>query len=198
FVGPSVCRRLPSDSTSRWTPLSLANTSHCKGVFGTYTLELLLMLGTQKNGANFLCPAISSMVIFFVRDLSCYTDICRIKAFLTLLDIVSYAIVFTDVAHESCRVDKNISTAICGCDKTETFSFVKEFYCSFLHCIIVLLINYSIIVLSAPESRSVFGFLPASVSHLHCRMKRLSLHFPPVRYVLYGVRMSRNLLGDRS
>src|SRR5699024_6210804 len=29
FVRPGVCRRLPSDSTSRWTPLPLANTSYC-------------------------------------------------------------------------------------------------------------------------------------------------------------------------
>ncbi|MEG7364646.1 hypothetical protein [Aerococcus tenax] len=26
------CLQLPSDSTSRWTPLSLANSSYCKGL----------------------------------------------------------------------------------------------------------------------------------------------------------------------
>src|SRR5690606_34544536 len=30
FVRPGFCRRLPSDSTSRWTPLPLANTSYCQ------------------------------------------------------------------------------------------------------------------------------------------------------------------------
>jgi hypothetical protein len=29
FVSPELCLRLPSDSTSRWTPLPLANTSYC-------------------------------------------------------------------------------------------------------------------------------------------------------------------------
>ena len=30
FVGPGVCVRRPSDSTSRWTPLSFANSSCCQ------------------------------------------------------------------------------------------------------------------------------------------------------------------------
>ena len=30
FVGSGLCLRLPSDSTSRWTPLPLANTSYCQ------------------------------------------------------------------------------------------------------------------------------------------------------------------------
>jgi len=34
---------------TRWTPLHSANTSHCKGVLGTYTLELSPMLGTQQK-----------------------------------------------------------------------------------------------------------------------------------------------------
>ncbi|MEG7364713.1 hypothetical protein [Aerococcus tenax] len=28
----NICLQLPSDSTSRWTPLSLANSSYCKGL----------------------------------------------------------------------------------------------------------------------------------------------------------------------
>ncbi|POA08460.1 hypothetical protein CD039_10310 [Staphylococcus argensis] len=35
FVSASVCVRLPSDSTSRWTPLSFANSSYyqaCNGL----------------------------------------------------------------------------------------------------------------------------------------------------------------------
>src|SRR5690606_3650409 len=151
-----------------------------------------------KNGANLFCPVISSFLIFEVFNLSCYTDVCCINTFFSVLYVKCHRIIFADVTHESSCVDKNIFTSICGCDKTETFCFVKEFYCSFLHCIIVLLINYSIIALSAPESRSVSEFWLASAFHLHYRMKRLSLHFPPVRYVLYGVRTFRNLLGDRS
>ena len=49
FVGPNVCRQLPSDSNSLWTPLLLANTSHCIGVFGTFTLECVHMLGAQQK-----------------------------------------------------------------------------------------------------------------------------------------------------
>jgi hypothetical protein len=30
FIGPRVCLQLPSDSTSRWTPLPLANSSCCQ------------------------------------------------------------------------------------------------------------------------------------------------------------------------
>ncbi|WP_207895802.1 hypothetical protein, partial [Sphingobacterium alimentarium] len=44
-----VCLMLPSDSTSRWTPLPSANTSNCNGVFGTYTLELSPMPGTPQK-----------------------------------------------------------------------------------------------------------------------------------------------------
>ena len=34
FVSASICVRLPSDSTSRWTPLSFANSSYCKACSG--------------------------------------------------------------------------------------------------------------------------------------------------------------------
>src|SRR5215210_7293787 len=34
FVSPNVCLLLPSDSTSRWTPLHLAKTSYCKASSG--------------------------------------------------------------------------------------------------------------------------------------------------------------------
>ncbi len=33
-VSASVCVRLPSDSTSRWTPLSFANSSYCQACSG--------------------------------------------------------------------------------------------------------------------------------------------------------------------
>jgi hypothetical protein len=34
FVGPGLCLRLPSDSTSRWTPLPSANSSCCQACRG--------------------------------------------------------------------------------------------------------------------------------------------------------------------
>ena len=34
FVRPRLCLRLPSDSTSRWTPLPLANSSYCQACSG--------------------------------------------------------------------------------------------------------------------------------------------------------------------
>ncbi|HUZ58991.1 MAG TPA: hypothetical protein VMU83_11800, partial [Hanamia sp.] len=34
FVGANFCRCLPSDSTSQWTPLPLANTPYCKAYSG--------------------------------------------------------------------------------------------------------------------------------------------------------------------
>jgi hypothetical protein len=52
FVSPRICRRLPSDSSSRRTPLPLANASHYQGAFGTFTLELPHMLGAHKKTAD--------------------------------------------------------------------------------------------------------------------------------------------------
>ena len=49
FVRPGFCLRLPSDSTSRWTPLPLANASYCQGAFGTFTLKLSPMSGAHKK-----------------------------------------------------------------------------------------------------------------------------------------------------
>jgi hypothetical protein len=34
FVGSGLCLQLPSDSTSRWTPLPLANSSYCQACSG--------------------------------------------------------------------------------------------------------------------------------------------------------------------
>ena len=34
FIGPGLCLRLPSDSTSRWTPLPSTNGSHCQAHSG--------------------------------------------------------------------------------------------------------------------------------------------------------------------
>ena len=50
FVGPRVCLRLPSDSTSRWTPLPSANSSHCKACNGLSPSSLRTCRAHQKKG----------------------------------------------------------------------------------------------------------------------------------------------------
>ena len=49
FVRPTVCLRLLSDSTSRWTPLPLAIGLALPPAFGTFTFKITPMLGTQKE-----------------------------------------------------------------------------------------------------------------------------------------------------
>lgn len=49
YLRSGLCRRLPSDSTSRWTPLPWANGWYSQPPFGTYTLELSPMLGAQRK-----------------------------------------------------------------------------------------------------------------------------------------------------
>jgi len=44
-----LCRRLPSDPTSRWTPLPLASSFHHQDLQGTLTPKPLPMPGTRKN-----------------------------------------------------------------------------------------------------------------------------------------------------
>lgn len=46
FLGSAFCLRLPSDPTSRWTPLLLANSFHHQDLQGTRTPKLLPMPGT--------------------------------------------------------------------------------------------------------------------------------------------------------
>ena len=48
FLGPELCLRLPSDSTSRWTPLPSANSFHHQDLQGTSTPMQLSMPGTRK------------------------------------------------------------------------------------------------------------------------------------------------------
>ena len=50
FVGPRVCLRLPSDSTSRWTPLPSANSSHCKACNGLSPSSLCTCRAHIKKG----------------------------------------------------------------------------------------------------------------------------------------------------
>ncbi|TKI57576.1 hypothetical protein E8L90_20125 [Brevibacillus antibioticus] len=49
YLRSGLCRRLPSDSTSRWTHLPWANGWYSQPPFETYTLELSPMLGALKK-----------------------------------------------------------------------------------------------------------------------------------------------------
>lgn len=49
FLGSAFCLRLPSDPTSRWTPLPLANSFHHQDLQGTFTPKLLPMPGTHDT-----------------------------------------------------------------------------------------------------------------------------------------------------
>jgi hypothetical protein len=60
FLRSAFCLRLPSDPTSRWTPLPLANSFHHQDLQGTCTPKLLPMPGTRK-----LPPTLS---VAFTKD----------------------------------------------------------------------------------------------------------------------------------
>ena len=49
FVGANICRLLPSDSTSQWTPLLLANTSYCLVCSGLAPYSSYTCLTHKKN-----------------------------------------------------------------------------------------------------------------------------------------------------
>ena len=49
FLRSAFCLRLPSDPTSRWTPLPLANSFHHQDLQGTFTPKLLPMPGTLET-----------------------------------------------------------------------------------------------------------------------------------------------------
>jgi len=48
FLGSELCLGLPSDPTSRWTPLPLASSFHHQDLQGTLTPKPLHMPGTRK------------------------------------------------------------------------------------------------------------------------------------------------------
>ena len=52
FVRPRLCRGLPSDSTSRWTPLPLANSSYCQVCSGLSPPSDSACRAHQKNGSS--------------------------------------------------------------------------------------------------------------------------------------------------
>ena len=56
FVRPRLCRRLPSDSTSRWTPLPLANSSYCQVCSGLSPLSCNTCRAHRKNPSK---PSVS-------------------------------------------------------------------------------------------------------------------------------------------
>jgi hypothetical protein len=59
-------------------------------------------------------------------------------SFLTIFDFVSYLVSFADASSCASFVYKHIFASIFWCDKTEAFLIVEEFYCSFIHCNVLL------------------------------------------------------------
>ena len=62
FVRPRLCRGLPSDSTSRWTPLPLANSSYCQVCSGLSPPSSSACRAHSKNR-----PQPSAMICFLCR-----------------------------------------------------------------------------------------------------------------------------------
>ena len=54
FVGSNVCLRLPSDSSSRRTPLPLTNTPYCKVYSGLAPYSCYDMPGAQTKASDFI------------------------------------------------------------------------------------------------------------------------------------------------
>ena len=52
FIGPGLCLWLPSDSTSRWTPLPLANGSHCQAIADFHRQAIAHAGRTTKSGTD--------------------------------------------------------------------------------------------------------------------------------------------------
>jgi len=57
FVGANVCRQLPSDSTSQWTPLLLANDSYYNAHSGLAPIAYNHAWRTIKNAEHQFCSA---------------------------------------------------------------------------------------------------------------------------------------------
>ena len=80
YVRPDICRRLPSDSTSRWTPLPLAIYFPLSGRFrDLHPLEYVRAGRTKKKAANLIKFAAFSYIgasypRLYVREIStiCY------------------------------------------------------------------------------------------------------------------------------
>ncbi len=57
-----------------------------------------------------------------------------IKPFLAVLNFKRYLIVFTDLVNETGNVNEDVLTAIGRLNESKALCFVKELYCTFLHC----------------------------------------------------------------
>ncbi len=87
FVRTRLCLRLPSDSTSRWTPLSLANSSYCRVCSGLSPPSNRACRAHHKQGPEFPAPGPYRFLLFFEyhlravcvedRDDSSVDCICR-------------------------------------------------------------------------------------------------------------------------
>ena len=56
FVGSGFCLRLPSDSTSRWTPLPLANSSCCQVCSGLSPPSYRTCRAHRQKGVRLIVP----------------------------------------------------------------------------------------------------------------------------------------------
>ena len=76
FVRPRFCLQLPSDSTSRWTPLSLANSSYCQACSG---------LSPPNDSRMPSAPKKAGLRIVFFRLPPCFKGNCIMisQSFLT-------------------------------------------------------------------------------------------------------------------
>jgi hypothetical protein len=61
FIGPGLCLRLPSDSTSRWTPLPSANGSHCQAHSGLSPPSYRPCRAHQKKATTLWCCFLPSI-----------------------------------------------------------------------------------------------------------------------------------------
>src|SRR5699024_2076308 len=59
FVSASVCLRLPSDSTSRWTPLPSANSSYCQACSGLSPPSYRPCWAHNEKGQGLKLPVLS-------------------------------------------------------------------------------------------------------------------------------------------
>ena len=57
-----------------------------------------------------------------------------IQTFTAILHFECYIVVFTDLVDNTANVYENIFATIIWLDETETIGFIKELYCTYLHC----------------------------------------------------------------
>src|SRR5690606_33679626 len=69
-----------------------------------------------------------------------FSYIDSIQSFLAVLYFKNNFVVFLNVIRQAGYVNEDIFAALCRCDKAEAFCAVEKFYCSFLHCLFVLIV----------------------------------------------------------